>query len=158
MPHAVTTWCHWFATTCIGCVFLSASRSNPVCSSTRHCTAWLQSTSSRCVYQSRRPWQNHRCAQRQGATSSFHALGSSSASAPSHSPVRRLGSLPDVVRSAESIDTFKSRLKSFLFSVSYPGLSFSVTACSASSAFLAHPVSWMQHAVLNRCNKMAENT
>ena len=44
-------------------------------------------------------------------------------------------SLPDVVRSAESIDTFKRRLKSFLFSVSYPGLSFSVTACSASSSY-----------------------
>ena len=33
------------------------------------------------------------CAQRQGATSSFHALGSSSASAPSHSPVRRLATV-----------------------------------------------------------------
>ena len=38
---------------------------NSVCSSTRHCTAWLQSTSSRCVYQSRRPRQDHRCTQRQ---------------------------------------------------------------------------------------------
>jgi len=34
----------WFATTCIGCVFLSASRSNSVCSSTRLCTARLQSS------------------------------------------------------------------------------------------------------------------
>ena len=79
--------------TCIGCAFLYTSRSNSVCSSTRHCTAWLQSTSSRCVYQSRRPRQDHRCAQRQGATSSFHALGSSSASAPSHSPVQQLGAV-----------------------------------------------------------------
>ena len=35
-----------------------------LCLSTRHCTAWLQSTSSRCVYQSRHPRQDHRCAQR----------------------------------------------------------------------------------------------
>ena len=72
--------------------FKCASRSNSVCLSTRHYTAWLQSTSSRCVYQSRRPRQDHRCAQRQGATSSY-ALGSSSASASSHSPVRRLGTV-----------------------------------------------------------------
>jgi len=80
-------------TTCIGCEFLSASRSNSLCSSTKHCTALLQSTSSRCAYQSRRPRQDHRCAQRQGATSLFHALSSSSASAPSHSPVQQLGTV-----------------------------------------------------------------
>jgi len=132
---SMTTWRHWFATTCIGCVFPSASRSNSVCSSTRHCTAWLQSTSSRCVYQSRRPRQDHRCARRQGATSLFHALGSSSASAPSHSLVQQLGTVYLTIRSAESINTFKRLLKSFLFSVSYPGLSFSVTACYISSLY-----------------------
>jgi len=42
-------------------------------------------------------------------------------------------SLPDIIRSTESINTFKRLLKSFLFSVSYPGLSFSVTACYTSS-------------------------
>jgi len=79
--------------TCIGCAFLSASRSNSVCLSTRHCTAWLQSTLSRCVYQSRRPWQDHRCAQHQWVTSLFHELSSSSASAPSHLPVQQLGTV-----------------------------------------------------------------
>jgi len=74
-------------------MLLSASRSNSICSSARHCTARLQSTLSRCVYQSRRPWQDHRCVRRQGATSLFHALGSSSASAPSHSPVQQLGTV-----------------------------------------------------------------
>ena len=44
-------------------------------------------------------------------------------------------SLPDIIRSAESINTFKRLLKSFLFSVSYPGLSFSVTACYTYSLY-----------------------
>jgi len=41
-------------------------------------------------------------------------------------------SLSDIIRSAESINSFKRLVKSFLFSVSYPGLSFSVTACYTS--------------------------
>jgi len=44
-------------------------------------------------------------------------------------------SLSDIIRSAESINTFKRLLKSFLFSVSYPGFSFSVTACYTSSMY-----------------------
>jgi len=44
-------------------------------------------------------------------------------------------SLPDIIRSAESIYTFKRLLESFLFSVSYPGFSFSVTACYTSSLY-----------------------
>ena len=44
-------------------------------------------------------------------------------------------SLPDIIRSAESINTFKRLLKCFLFSVSYPGFSFSVAACYTSSLY-----------------------
>jgi len=44
-------------------------------------------------------------------------------------------SLPDILRSAQSINTFKRLLKSFLFSVSYPGLSFSATASYTSSLY-----------------------
>jgi len=44
-------------------------------------------------------------------------------------------SLRDIIRSAESINTFKRLLKSFLFSLAYPGLSFSVTACYTSSLY-----------------------
>jgi len=44
-------------------------------------------------------------------------------------------SLPDIIRNAESINTFKRLLKSLLFSVSYSGLSFYVTACYTSSLY-----------------------
>jgi len=117
-------------------LWCSRGGSKTVCSSTRHCTAQLQSTSSRCVYQSRRPRQDHRCARHQSATSLFHALGWSSASALSHSPVQQLGTVyTDIIRSAESINIFKKLFKSFLFSVSYTGLSFSVTACYTFSLY-----------------------
>jgi len=41
----------------------------------------------------------------------------------------------DIIWSAECINAFKRLFKFFLFSVSYPGLSFSVAACSASSLY-----------------------
>ena len=61
-----------------------------------HCHSLsLASVKSRLVYLSGTgsPALSWTRAQRQGATSLFHALGSSSASAPSHSPVQRLGTV-----------------------------------------------------------------
>ena len=56
--------------------------------------------------------------------------------APLHSPVLRLGTVCLTLCEVLNLSTLsKDRLKSFLFSVSYPSLSFSVTACSASSSY-----------------------